>query len=217
MINVFEIGCERHEMERPKDMVDEIADCLLEDHMALMTENAAMRKQLAAFQSAAEHVTEDGCTRRSFVASEGWAMIHKDRLAELENAEERLAAAHKSIRRVNSQAEEFERKFYLESDRAEKQEQQLAAALAACKVKDEALIFIYDNARDPFTSEKVLRKALAIQPDDSALLAWLGEPRSYLYKFNSEFGDGVRWSHRPTHNGSNALETIPLYAPKGMK
>jgi hypothetical protein len=47
MTNAFEIGCERHERERPTDMVEEIADCLLEDHMALMTENAAMRKQIA--------------------------------------------------------------------------------------------------------------------------------------------------------------------------
>jgi uncharacterized protein YpuA (DUF1002 family) len=51
------------------------------------------QQQLAAFQSAAEHVTENGCTRRSFVAMpEGWAMIHKDRLHELEVAEEKLAA-----------------------------------------------------------------------------------------------------------------------------
>ena len=47
MTNAFEIGCARHEMEQSKDMVEEIADCLLEDHMELMTENAAMRKQLA--------------------------------------------------------------------------------------------------------------------------------------------------------------------------
>ena len=52
-----------------------------------------LRQQLAAFRSAAEHVTEDGCTRRSFVAMpEGWAMVHKDRLHALELAEEQLAA-----------------------------------------------------------------------------------------------------------------------------
>lgn len=53
---------------------------------------AELRQQLAAFQSAVEHVTEDGCTRRSFSTSEGWAMVHKDRLHDLEVAEEQLAA-----------------------------------------------------------------------------------------------------------------------------
>ena len=52
-----------------------------------------LRQQLATFHSAVEHVTEDGCTRRSFVAMpEGWAMVHKDRLHALELAEEQLAA-----------------------------------------------------------------------------------------------------------------------------
>lgn len=47
MTNVFEVGCQRHEIERKNPgMVEEIADCLLEDHMALMTENAAMRQKL---------------------------------------------------------------------------------------------------------------------------------------------------------------------------
>ena len=43
--------------------------------------------------------------------------------------------------------------------------QQLAAAIAACKQKDEALGYRIDN-------QKVIT-ALAIQPDDSALKAWL--------------------------------------------
>ena len=52
-----------------------------------------LEQQLATFHSAVEHVTEDGCTRRSFVAMpEGWAMVHKDRLHALELAEEQLAA-----------------------------------------------------------------------------------------------------------------------------
>ena len=56
-------------------------------------EIAELREQLAAFHSAVEHVTEDGCTRRSFVAMpEGWAMVHKDRRHDLELAEEQLAA-----------------------------------------------------------------------------------------------------------------------------
>ena len=55
-------------------------------------EIAALRQQLSTFHSAVEHVTEDGCTRRSVVAMpEGWAMVHKDRLHDLELAEEQLA------------------------------------------------------------------------------------------------------------------------------
>ena len=91
------------------------------------------------------------------------------------------------------------------------QKKQLAAALAAIKSKDAALQSAISAHR---YESGDLHDALAIQPDDSALKVWLGEPRSYLYKFNSEFGDGTFWSHRPTHNGNTALEAIPLYAPK---
>ena len=56
----------------------------------LQRENNELRAELAAFRCAAEHVTEDGNTRRSFTASEGWAMIHSERLSELECKEERL-------------------------------------------------------------------------------------------------------------------------------
>lgn len=130
------------------------------------------------------------------------------------------------------------------NDENESLRQQLAAALAAIKMKDEVLSNLLHNSctflreAENFISDtdfdmngalanshaelsvvqfKTATQALAIQPDDSALKAWLGEPRSYLYKFNSEFGDGTFWSHRPTHNGQNALESIPLYAPKGLQ
>ncbi len=59
-------------------------------------EIAELRQQLATFHSAVEHVTEDGCMRRSFVATpEGWAMVHKDRLHDLTVAEEQLAEREK--------------------------------------------------------------------------------------------------------------------------
>lgn len=71
--------------QREAAMAEKWAECC--------EENTSLRQKLAAFQSAVEHVTEDGKTRRSFVAMpEGWAMIHKDRLHDLEVAEERLAA-----------------------------------------------------------------------------------------------------------------------------
>lgn len=62
-----------------------------------------------------------------------------------------------------------------------------------------------------------LQQQLAIQPDDAALKAWLGEPVSYLYKHSSAFGGGEFWSHRTTHNGVAALETKALYSPKELK
>jgi methylthioribose-1-phosphate isomerase len=42
----------------------------------------------ATFEAAVAHVTEDGKTKRSVSSSDGWAMVHKDRLTELEILEE---------------------------------------------------------------------------------------------------------------------------------
>jgi hypothetical protein len=53
--------------------------------------------------------------------------------------------------------------------------------------------------------------ALSANLKPSGLVLCEGEPASYLYKFNSAFGDGPFWSHRPTHNGNDALESVPLY------
>ena len=56
--------------------------------------------------------------------------------------------------------------------------QQLAAALTACKLKDEALekacTRIEEYGFEIGEHWNTGRKALAIQPDDSALKAWLG-------------------------------------------
>lgn len=89
---------------------------------------------------------------------------------------------------------------------------ELVKALAACKVKDEAL-----RELDQLIPVGATIAALAIQPDDAALKAWLGEPVSYLYKHYSAFGDDVFWSHRPNHQGVAALETKALYSPKELK
>ena len=51
-----------------------------------------IESDLNDFHMAVEHVTENGNTKRSFSTSEGWAMVHKDRLTDLEIAEERIAA-----------------------------------------------------------------------------------------------------------------------------
>ena len=91
--------------------------------------------------------------------------------------------------------------------------QQLAAALAVCKQKDEALkwlmdwqvkhVDVWDNPAFDNAEE-----ALAIQPDDSALKAWLGEPVGII-----EFGGF--WLNE--NNEVKVQDGTPLYAPKGMK
>jgi hypothetical protein len=87
--------------------------------------------------------------------------------------------------------------------------QQLAAALAVCKVKDE-LIRMCAGIQVGY-----LKEALAIQPNDSALKAWLGEPvfirRDQLLKVReSPFLCRID----PIQQDAG---WIPLYAPKGMK
>ncbi len=73
-------------------------DMSLEREFQLQQEVRELRQQLSTFHSAVEHVTEDGCTRRSVVAMpEGWAMVHKDRLHELELAEEQLADVRNQV------------------------------------------------------------------------------------------------------------------------
>lgn len=89
---------------------------------------------------------------------------------------------------------------------------ELVKALAACKTKDEAL-----RELDQLIPVGATIAALAIQPDDAALKAWLGEPVSYLYKHASAFGYGEFWSHRQNHNGVTAIESKALYSPKLLK
>jgi len=71
--------------------------------------------------------------------------------------------------------------------------QQLVAALAACKLKDEALSdmrsgwrYIRETYGDLYgvgweRAENKADAALAIQPDDSALREWLGEPVAWMF------------------------------------
>ena len=113
-------------------------------------------------------------------------------------------------------------------ERVEIVEQQLAAAIAACKLKDEALwetnkyldqtyadlIGNYGSewlaARMVDTLSTILSKAIAIQPDDSALKVWIGEP--VLYKWSDEDK-----AHHFTTNATKApAYAAPLYSPKGL-
>lgn len=101
-------------------------------------------------------------------------------------------------------------------------EKQLAAAIAACKLKDEAL----ESWGSMKTTEwlRIAAKALAIQPDDSTLREWLGEPVAWR-TFDGEGGYDFRsyddnedyrskWDARnPNHKSWVEL----LYSPKGLK
>jgi len=107
-------------------------------------------------------------------------------------------------------------------ERLAKVEQQLAAAIAACKLKDEAL----ESWGSMKTTEwlRIAAKALAIQPDDSTLREWLGEPVAWR-TFDGEGGYDFRsyddnedyrskWDARnPNHKSWVEL----LYSPKGLK
>ncbi len=107
-------------------------------------------------------------------------------------------------------------------ERLAKVEKQLAAAIAACELKDEAL----ESWGSMKTTEwlRIAAKALAIQPDDSTLRAWLGEPVAWR-TFDGEGGYDFRsyddnedyrskWDARnPNHKSWVEL----LYSPKGLK
>jgi hypothetical protein len=49
-----------------------------------------LETQLEAFRTAAEHVTENGATKRTMSSSDGWAMCHVERLTDLEVLEEKM-------------------------------------------------------------------------------------------------------------------------------
>ena len=111
-------------------------------------------------------------------------------------------------------------------------EQQLAAAIAACKLKDEYLEAAHNGLRwwmDTFPlhvteadNEEMLKlvKALAIQPDDSALKAWLGEPVAWLHQKRQDcdvITDAVKNVWNGVVVGRMAQYSIPLYVQKGLK
>ena len=95
--------------------------------------------------------------------------------------------------------------------------QQLSAALAAIKSKDAAL----QSAISAHKYESGdLHDALAIQPDDSALKAWIGEPVAWLHENRPEadvITDAVKNVWTGVVVGKDSVYSIPLYAPKGLK
>ena len=93
--------------------------------------------------------------------------------------------------------------------RIEQLKQQLSAALAACKLKHSALktLWIGTNREEwDGGAIKSFEDALAIQPDDAALMAWLGEPVAKKIKYGAlQFLAG--YSELPPNT--------ELYSPKG--
>ena len=89
-------------------------------------------------------------------------------------------------------------------DEIESLRQQLAAALAVCKLKDSAIQHIISGALSlPRFAEQQAKEALTIQPDDAALMAWLGKPVAYIDEQHNLRMGKVR-------------VTGPLYSPKGL-
>lgn len=94
---------------------------------------------------------------------------------------------------------------------------QLAAALAACKLKDEALQNyegMLDELRDyPITHDAII-EALAVQPNDAALKAWVGEPVGEVESIDTdEDGQPSAWVRLHVELKLGEL----LYKPKGLK
>lgn len=104
-------------------------------------------------------------------------------------------------------------------------EQQLAGAIAACKQKDESIEAAHNGLRwwmDAFPlhvteadNKEMLKlvKALTIQPDDSALKAWLGQPVGEVKKHTGSLKDMaiIVWTGKQPEEGTK------LYYPKGLK
>ena len=76
-------------------------------HIALnkmRQERDALLAQLADHHAAVQHVTEDGKTTRSYTG-DGWAMIHAERLRELEAAEEERNQCRAQLEKADALAD----------------------------------------------------------------------------------------------------------------
>jgi len=125
--------------------------------------------------------------------------------AELQSLRQQLAAAQESIE--NEQAKSIHSchaNCTMDGCVNRKLRQQLAAALATCKLKDKALEQAASHVR-PTCGElyDILAEALAIQPDDSALTDFLGEPVAWVDECGFLF-----------HTVNEPDEYTPLYSPK---
>ncbi len=74
----------------------------------IVAERDAFKSQLSQFLYAVQHVTEDGNTTSSYSTSAGWAMVHADRLIDLEVAEEQRNKLLKVREAADALAEDVE-------------------------------------------------------------------------------------------------------------
>ena len=100
--------------------------------------------------------------------------------------------------------------------------QQLSAAIAACKLKHSALetLWIGTNREEwDGVAIKSFEDAVAIQPDDSALKDWIGEPVAYADPL--DIAKDGNWDTFIVKHASECNDTLrfkaPLYSPKGLK
>lgn len=148
----------------------------------------------------------------------------------VQNLEKQIAGQKQLIAEQNRLNKERQEWALHTSEVIRSLNQQLSATIAACKLKDEALQNcegMLDELRDyPITHDAII-EALAIQPDDSVLKAWLGEPVAWKHddpKRHDAITDSVKellhranseYMHRPIDKTEHY--TIPLYSPKGLK
>lgn len=104
------------------------------------------------------------------------------------------------IAQLNKEAQE---KFSALAKERDQLRAELAAALAACKAKDEAIL------------QENFSLALSFLPDDAALKAWLGE--AVAWEFTDAFGTHYTDDQRDWMDTPGIESVTPLYSPKGLK
>lgn len=148
--------------------------------------------------------------------------VRQDLIEENAMPVEIIDRLNQQLATYKSELDEFRKHAKAGFERQLADQKQLAAALATCKLKDEALndaieeidsLSGRDNSCDPKSSTEDFEKALAIQPDDSALKTWLGEPIGEVKKHTGSLKDMaiIVWS------GEQPAEGTKLYSPKGLK
>jgi len=110
---------------------------------------------LQTFRAAVEHVTENGNTKRSVSASEGWAVVHKDRLIDLEIAEERLTKSQPMLT-------DAEHKLEVSRGTIARQERELASLRDAIQRLAERLVELGEGLLLTAAEREALAECLEI-------------------------------------------------------
>ena len=151
------------------------------------------------------------------IADNNYVGIHvaTPALAEIESLRQQLAEAQADRDAIKK---EWEKAYEI----GMLAKQQLAAAIAACKLKHSALetLWIGTNREEwDGVAIKSFEDAVAIQPDDSALKDWIGEPVAYADPL--DIAKDGNWDTFIVKHASECNDTLrfkaPLYSPKGLK